>query len=96
MVLCDTVVSLEDPFDDAALDTLSLFEVLDSIMAVGGCMHGRARACVRVTCVCVCALSLFEVLDSIMAVGGFMYRWVGVGVRAQLIMSVYMAVYAYV
>ena len=43
MVTVDCAMGLEDPFDDTALDALSLFEALGHISAV----------CVRV-CVCLC------------------------------------------
>jgi hypothetical protein len=34
MVTFDVAMSLEDPFDDAALDALSLFEALGHVSAV--------------------------------------------------------------
>ena len=35
--------ALEDPFDDAALDTISLYEVLDHISVVSGCIRAVWR-----------------------------------------------------
>jgi hypothetical protein len=34
MVLYDTMTSLEDPFDDTALDAISIFEMLDQLGVV--------------------------------------------------------------
>lgn len=33
----DVVVGMEDPFDDASLDTISLFEALDHVALVRMC-----------------------------------------------------------
>jgi len=44
MVMVDVTMTLEDPFDDAALDAISLFEALGHVSAV-------RRACAR-RCAC--------------------------------------------
>jgi len=66
MVVLDTVMTLEDPFDDAALDALSVFEALGHISAVSkppqatpwGQAHGGARGVVVPCCQppqeCIC------------------------------------------
>jgi hypothetical protein len=47
MSLLDVAVALEDPFDEAALDGLSCFEILDQMAAVGVCVTWWRRCDTR-------------------------------------------------